>query len=114
MLNQHNLILENGLSSKVLRNKRCLEWSVKMKNDIDSKFILSVFDKMVQHGEKKGEEHFLMGLKGYTDFDGYTLFVEDAQVSLNFGFHNKYHFNYEKEEHFEKFIKKLRAIDQEY
>jgi hypothetical protein len=55
-----------------------------------------------------------MGIKVYTDFDGYTLFVEDAQVQLNFGFHNKYHFNYEKEEHCEKFIKKLKAIDDEY
>jgi hypothetical protein len=91
-----------------------LIWSRTMKNDIDSKFILSVFDKIIQNGEKKGEEHFLMGIKVYTDFDGYTLFVEDAQVQLNFGFHNKYHFNYEKEEHCEKFIKKLKAIDEEY
>jgi hypothetical protein len=89
-------------------------WSKTMKNDIDSKFVLSVFDKIIQHGEKKGEEHFLMGIKVYTDFDGYTLFVEDAQVQLNFGFHNQYHFNYEKEEHCEKFIKKLKAIDEEY
>jgi hypothetical protein len=85
-----------------------------MKNDIDSKFILSVFDKIVQHGEKKGDEYFLMGLKGFTDFDGYTLFVEDAQVHLHFGFHNQYHFNYEKEEHLENFFKKLKAISQRY
>jgi hypothetical protein len=85
-----------------------------MKNEIDSKFVLSVFDKIIQHGEKKGEEHFLMGIKVYTDFDGYTLFIEDAQVQLNFGFHNQYHFNYEKDEHVEQFIKKLKAINQEY
>lgn len=85
-----------------------------MKNDIDIKFILSVFDKIIQHGDKKDSEYFLMGLKGYTDFDGYTLFVEDSQVKLDFGFHNQYHFNYEKEEHLENFIKKLKAIDQQY
>ena len=85
-----------------------------MKNDIDSKLVLRVFDKIIQHGEKKGDEHFLMGIKGYTDFDGYTLFIEDALVHLNFGFHNQYHFDYEKEEDFEKFIKKLKAINQQY
>jgi hypothetical protein len=42
------------------------------------------------------------------------LFIEDAQVQLNFGFHNQYHFNYEKDEHVEQFIKKLKAINQEY
>lgn len=85
-----------------------------MKNDIDSKLVLSVFDKIVQHGEKKDDAHLLMGIKVSTDFDGYTLFIEDAQVQLNFGFHNKYHFNYEKEDHFEKFVKKLKAINQQY
>jgi hypothetical protein len=55
-----------------------------------------------------------MGIKVYTDFDGYTLFIEDAQVQLNFGFHNQYHFNYEKEQHLEQFLKKLKAINQQH
>ena len=91
-----------------------IAWSTTMKNEIDSKFVLSVFDKIIQHGEKKGEEHFLMGIKVYTDFDGYILFIEDAAVQLNFGFHNQYHFNYEKEEHLEQFVKKLKAINQQH
>ncbi|MFT4724898.1 MAG: hypothetical protein ACI84K_002102 [Pseudohongiellaceae bacterium] len=103
-----------GFASIITYYLQCLNWSRTMKNDIDSKFVLIVFDKITKHGEKKGDEHFLMGIKGYTDFDGYTLFIEDAQVKLNFGFHNQYHFDYEKEEHFEKFIKKLKAIDEEY
>ena len=85
-----------------------------MKNEIDSKFVLSVFDKIIRNGEKTGEEHFLMGIKVYTDFDGYTLFIGDSQVKLDFGFHNQYHFNYEKAEHVEQFVKKLKAINQQY
>jgi hypothetical protein len=85
-----------------------------MKNKIDSKLVLSVFEKIIHNGEKKGEEHFLMGIKVYTDFDGYTLFIEDALVQLHFGFHNQYHFNYEKEEHVEQFVKKLKAINQQH
>ncbi|MFT2092011.1 DUF3081 family protein [Paraglaciecola sp. 2405UD69-4] len=85
-----------------------------MKNEIDSKFVLSVFDKMREHGEKQQEQYALGGLKGSTDFDGYTLFIEDALVMLRFGFHNQYAFEYEKEEHLEQFLKKMTAIEQNY
>ena len=82
-----------------------------MKNDIDSKFILGVFEKIRQEGEDKDGAYFMDGIKGYTDFDGYTLYLEDALVQLRFGFHNQYHFEYEKEQHLEQFIQKLKVID---
>jgi hypothetical protein len=85
-----------------------------MKNELNSKFVLSVFEKIRQHGEKKQENYILGGLKAFTDFDGYTLFIEDALVKLRFGFHNQYHFDYEKEEHFQQFFKKMTAIEQSY
>lgn len=85
-----------------------------MKNQIDSKFVLSVFEKMRQHGEKLQEHYVLGGLEAFTDFDGYTLFIEDALVKLRFGFHNQYDFEYAKEEHFEQFLKKMSAIEQNY
>ena len=81
-----------------------------MKNQIESKFVLAVFEKMRQHGDKQQENYILGGLNAFTDFDGYTLFIEDAQVYLHFGFHNQY----EKEEHFEQFVKKLKAINEQY
>lgn len=79
-----------------------------MKNEIESKFVLAVFEKMRQHGEKQHENYILGGLSAFTDFDGYTLFIEDALVKLRFGFHNQYDFEYAKEEHFEQFLKKCR------
>jgi len=85
-----------------------------MKNEISSKFVLSVFEKMRQHGEKQQEIYVLGGLQAFTDFDGYTLFIEDAQVKLRFGFHNQYDFEYVKDEHFEQFIKKMSVINQKY
>jgi hypothetical protein len=85
-----------------------------MKNQIESKFVLAVFEKMRQHGDKQQENYILGGLNAFTDFDGYTLFIEDALVKLRFGFHNQYDFDYAKEEHFEQFIKKMSAIDQNY
>lgn len=85
-----------------------------MKNEIDSKFILNVFEKIRQHGEPKEQGHSLEGVTAFSDFDGYTVFIEDANVKLRFGFHNQYHFDYEKEEHLTQFEHKLKTIDKNY
>ncbi|WP_158768777.1 DUF3081 domain-containing protein [Paraglaciecola sp. L1A13] len=85
-----------------------------MKNDIDSKFILSVFEKIREKGERKGEGYLLGGVTAFSDFDGYTIFMEDQLVKLRFGFHNQYHFDYEKDEHMAQFEKKLKAIAKDY
>ena len=81
-----------------------------MKNELDSKFLLQVFDKIRQHGSKNDEHYQLNGITAYTDLDGYTLFVEDANVKLQFGFHNQYHFDYDSKAHFEVFEKRLWVI----
>lgn len=85
-----------------------------MKNEIDSKFVLSVFEKIRQHGEQTEEGHRLEGIKASTDFDGYTLFLSDALVSLSFGFHNQYHFDYDSQEQYDQFYKKLTYINETY
>ena len=85
-----------------------------MQNDLDIKFLLAVFEKIRQHGEHKGESHILNGVRAYTDFDGYTVYLEDALVSLRCGFHNQYHYTYESSEHLAAFQKKLQSIHSEY
>jgi len=85
-----------------------------MKNDLDSKFLLQVFDKIRQHGEKTDSQYVLQGITAYTDLDGYTLFIEDANVKLRFGFHNQYHFDYETSNQLDMFEKKLRHIDKSF
>lgn len=85
-----------------------------MKNELDSKFLLRIFEKIRQHGKKENDEYFLEGIKAFTDFDGYTLYIEDALVKLRFGFHNQYTFDYESSSHYEAFEKKLKHIDQSY
>ena len=85
-----------------------------MKNDIDAKHLLRVFDKIQQHGKQKDGARFLEGVKGFTDFDGYTVFLEDASVKLSFGFHNTYHLDYESNSQKEAFEKKLDYIDKTY
>ncbi|MCW8107234.1 DUF3081 domain-containing protein [Alteromonas ponticola] len=85
-----------------------------MKNELDAKFLLQVFEKIRQFGEKQDDKYRLNGITAFTDLDGYTLFVEDPKVKLQFGFHNQYHFDYESSEHFEQFQKKLKQIDEQY
>jgi hypothetical protein len=85
-----------------------------MKNDLDSKFLLDTFEKIRQHGNKQDEKYLLEGVIAYTDFDGYTVYMEDAQVKLSFGFHNQYHFDYESSDHFAAFEKKLQSIAKNY
>jgi len=86
----------------------------RLKNELDSKLLLRVFDKIRQHGEHVEEAYTLEGVKAYTDFDGYTLYIEDALVKLSYGFHNQYHFDYESSSQLEAFEKKLANIDKDY
>lgn len=85
-----------------------------MKNELDSKFILRVFDKIRNHGESRDEGYMLDGVKASTDFDGYTLYLSDALVSISFGFHNQYHIDYSEAAYYEQFTKKLDAIFKNY
>jgi hypothetical protein len=81
-----------------------------MKNELDSKFILQVFELIRQQGEKQDDAYVFKGITASSDFDGYTLFLRDHHVQLSFGFHNQYHLDYEKDEHLEQFVSKLKAI----
>lgn len=85
-----------------------------MKNELDSKFLLEAFEKIRQHGKKEQEQYLLNGVIAYTDFDGYTVYLEDAKVKLSFGFHNQYHFDYDSSSDFEAFEKKLKQIVKDY
>ena len=85
-----------------------------MKNSLDNKMLLRVFEKMRQHGKQVDGAYHLNGIKAFTDFDGYTLYLEDATVKLSYGFHNQYHFDYDNQSQFEAFEKKLASIDTEF
>jgi hypothetical protein len=85
-----------------------------MQNELDSKFLLRVFDKIRNHGEQTSDGHRLEGVIAFSDFDGYTVFLQDAKVKMSFGFHNTYHFDYEAKQDFADFEKKLKSIDKSY
>lgn len=85
-----------------------------MKDDLSTRMILSVFEKVRSNGVTENERHVLEGITAYTDHDGYTVFLEGYQVKLRTGFHNTYHLDYDSERAFESFIKQLKNIDSNY
>ncbi|MDP5214141.1 DUF3081 domain-containing protein [Pseudoalteromonas tunicata] len=81
-----------------------------MKNDLSSKTILSVFDYIVRNGEQYEQGYLYQGITAFTDFDGYTLYLQGSGVVMRFGFHNTYHLDYEQEKQKTDFIQKIESI----
>ena len=93
-----------------------------MKNEIDIQRVLRVFNKMTMLGEKhlgdgiqidgSYDYHFgLCGMRAQTDFDGYTITLSDAQVSLTVFFHNKYQFDYPTIEALNHFLRRFSDVE---
>lgn len=61
-----------------------------MKNKIDINLALLAFDKVVKQGIKSEDGHTFEGITASSDFDGYTLVLQDKLSSLTIFFHNKY------------------------
>ena len=82
-----------------------------MKNSIDLKRCLLIFDKVLSLGEKQGEKHHYLGLVAWTDFDGYTCFLAFNNVTLTMMFHGKYEIEFADQDSLTKFEKKLAHFE---
>lgn len=89
-----------------------------MQDQIDTRLMLQAYEKITTHGEKLAGEidnmHRLEGVTAFSDFDGYTLYLEDAEVKLQTGFHNTYKLDYNSNRALENFIRKLKYIVTSY
>lgn len=84
-----------------------------MKNSIDIKQLLNVFNKVTREGVKKEDRYVLNQIVAWTDFDGYTCFMEYKDVKITIYFHNKYHVEAPNErslEAFEELIDKMARV----
>lgn len=81
-----------------------------MKNEIDGKQILAVYERIIQLGKNTDDGKHYMGLTAFSDIDGYTIYLKGSGVLLRFGFHNTYHLDYEHDKHKDDFLKKLSNI----
>ncbi|MGI5308936.1 DUF3081 family protein [Rheinheimera sp. WS51] len=89
-----------------------------MKNEIDGKFLLSVFAKVEKHGEAitndLGPGFYLDGVTVNSGFDGYEVYFDNNKVQLTLGFHNQWHANAENESDLDEFVKMLSKINTKY
>ncbi|WP_104398461.1 DUF3081 family protein [Vibrio penaeicida] len=85
-----------------------------MKNQLDITLVLAVLDKIRKNGKKSDKGFVLEGIKAGTGYDEYTVFLASSQVTLYVFFHNKYQFEYQKQEHITGFIKSLETINRNY
>ena len=72
--------------------------------------MLNVFSLITQHGVKKGDQYVLNQVAAWTDFDGYTCFLSDQQVTITLYFHNKYQVDAISTQALEQFELKITAI----
>lgn len=81
-----------------------------MRNEIDTKQLLHGYNIICTSGQKNELGHMLGGIKAWTDFDGYSVYLSNGLVTLSVYFHGKYHAEYQKNDELEQFLKQLRRI----
>ncbi len=84
-----------------------------MKNELDNKQILAVYERIQKRGKATNESKHYQGITAYSDIDGYTIYLQGSGVILRFGFHNAYHLDYEHDKHKDDFLKKIVNIANE-
>ena len=81
-----------------------------MENQIDIKRCLKVFNMVRTLGKKDSSVYSYNGFKAWTDFDGYTCYLQYGNATLTLHFHSKYHFEYPSHHDYELFVRKLSQI----
>jgi len=61
---------------------------------LDIKRALRAFNAVQAHGEFEDGIWLWQNLRAYTDFDGYTMYLESSSAKLIIYFHNKYLIEY--------------------
>lgn len=82
-----------------------------MSEKVNIKSALRVFERITREGKKDGDGYYLSGLKAYTDFDGYTVTIENDYVRLDIYFHNKISFTFSNMRERDAFLEKIETMD---
>lgn len=81
-----------------------------MKNKIDINLALLAFDIVMRSGEKTDTGSTFEGVTASSDFDGYTLVLQDKLSSLTIFFHNKYELEGPDNKAMDRLIKNIEHI----
>lgn len=85
-----------------------------MRNELDNKVVLDVFEKVQRMGEPYEDGHILEGIVARSDFDGYSVHLSGSGVSLQLNFHQSYRFDYASDKEKEQFMAKLDYIHRHF
>lgn len=83
---------------------------MKANNQLETLDYLRVFDVVLSSGDKHDDEYHYQGIVAKHDLDGYTCYLHYHDLTLTLYFHNKYAFDYQKEETLEKFTKLVKRL----
>lgn len=78
-----------------------------MSEKIEVARALSVFQTIIDEGEKTDQGHHLDGLYASSDIDGYTVHISDGTVTLHLMFHQKFALDTPNRRATANFMKKL-------
>lgn len=81
---------------------------------IDPRQMLSVFEKIMAHGEPDEDAKVLNGVHASSGFDGYTITLWDTHVSATLQFHNAIQLDCDNQVYLDDFLEKLAVIDKNH
>ncbi len=82
-----------------------------MTDKLNIKQALRVFQKILDHGQRRDAERMLHGLYASSDLDGYTLMIRDEAVTLQIFFHNRHKLSFKRRPELDQFMKRLAEAD---
>jgi len=89
-----------------------------MQNELDGKFLLSVYALIEKHGEPVktdyGQGFELEGIRVSPGHDGYEVYFDSGRLQVTLGFHNQWHSTAKNEQDMDDFIAVLKKIQQRY
>jgi len=82
-----------------------------MKDKVNVRQALSVFQKVVDYGERHQGFYLLDGIRASTQDDGYTVTLSDDNITLHVFFHNQCALECENRSQLDQFLLRLKQIE---
>jgi hypothetical protein len=79
-------------------------------NTLTTRDFLRIFDLISTNGIKSNGAYEFLGIRAWHDFDGYTCWLAYNDLTITMLFHGKFSIEYEDEDTFNKFNKKVNSL----
>ena len=79
-------------------------------NTLKNRDFLRAFDLILKYGIKLNGKYEFIGIRAWHDFDGYTCWLAYNDLTVTIMFHGNFSVEYEKEDTFNEFNKKINSL----